>query len=49
MVNVQDLRQLNEYFLRLTSDIVLNSLNNKANSEIVPSTEYLSISIKVRC
>ena len=49
MVNVQDLRQLNKYFLRLTSDIVLNSLNIKGNSEIVPSTEYLSIPIKVRC
>ena len=49
MVNVQDLRQLNKYFLRLTSDIVLNSLNIKGNSEIVPSTEYLSIPTKVRC
>ena len=48
MVNVEDLRQLNKYFLWLTSDIVLNSLNIKTSSEMFPGTKYFSIPIKVR-
>ena len=40
--------QVFKCFLRLTSDIVLNSLNIGTSSEMFVSTEYLSVPIKVR-